>query len=79
MTKKRNSAKKKKINKWKITYGKFWGCKVSRSPRISPMDCPHQQQMLPSLLPTPHVVDGPPEFLSEGNEHVASWSEVKGR
>jgi len=74
--------KKKKFST-KLTSGKlftanFGGCKVSQSLHISRTDCPHRRQMLPSLLPTPHVVDRPLEFLSEGNKHIASWSKAEG-
>jgi len=31
------------------------------------------------LLPTPHIVGEPPEFLVADIEHVASWSEAEGR
>ena len=30
------------------------------------------------LLPTPHIVGEPPEFLVADIEHVASWSEAEG-
>jgi len=78
MTKRRNLAKKKQQFRQLLT-ANFGGCKVSQSPYISCTDCPHQQQTFPSVLPTPRVVDKPPEFLSEGNRHVASWSEADNR
>jgi len=42
------------------------------------MDFLHQQLTFPFLLPTPHIIDKPLEFLMAGIEHVASWSEVEG-
>ena len=50
-----------------------------RSPRTSHTDFPHQRLASPFLLPTPHVVDEPPEFLVASIECVAFWSEAEGQ
>jgi len=55
-------------------FGKY---KVFQSLHISHTDFSHQQLTSSFLLPTPHVIDGPLEFLSAGIEHVASWSEAE--
>ena len=39
----------------------------------------HQQLVLPFPWPPPDVVDEPPEFLAEDNEHAASWLEADNR
>jgi len=35
--------------------------------------------MFPFLLPTPHVIDKPPEFLVAGIEYVVFWLGVEGQ
>ena len=50
-----------------------------RSPHTSRTDFPHQQLVLPSPSPIPHVTDAPPEFLETNIRYVASWSEVEGQ
>ena len=56
----------------------FEKCTGFRSLYISHTDFLHQQLMFPFLLPTPHVIGEPPEFLVADIGHVASWSEAKG-
>jgi len=60
-----------------ILTANFGEYKVFQSPHISHMDFPHQQLMFPFLLPTPCVIDRPPESLSANIKHVASWSEAE--
>jgi len=55
----------------------FEECTGFRSLHISYTDFLHQQLMFPFLLPTPHVVGEPPEFLVAGIRYVASWSEAE--
>ena len=57
----------------------FEVCIRFRSPHTSRTDFPHQQLVLPSPSPIPHVVDAPPEFLEANIGYVASWSEVEGQ
>jgi len=56
----------------------FGEYKVFQSLHTSHMDFLHQQLTFSFLLPTPHIIDKPLEFLMAGIEHVASWSEVEG-
>ena len=56
----------------------FEVCIRFQSLRTSYTDFLHQQLTFPFLLPTPHVVGKPSEFLVVGIEHVAFWSQVEG-
>ena len=69
-------AKKGKFKQ--ILTANFGEYKVFRSPHTSHTDFLHQHLMFPFLLPTPHVVGEPLEFLVADIEHVASWSKVEG-
>jgi len=55
----------------------FGEYKVFQSLCTSHTDFFHQQLTSPFLLPTPCIIDGPPEFPWANNEHIASWSEAK--
>ena len=69
----------KEQNSSKRLMANFKEYRVFRSPRTSRTDFLHQQLVLPSPLPTPHVIDMPPEFLEANVGYIASWSEVEGR
>ena len=57
-------------------FGKY---KIFWSLCTSHMDFLHQQPTFLFLLPTPHVIDRPPEFPWASNGYVASWLEAKDR
>ena len=54
-------------------------CIRFQSPCTSHMDFLYRRLTFLFLLPTPHIVGEPPEFLVADIEHVASWSEAEGR
>ena len=62
-----------------ILMAKFEEYTRFRSLCTSHTDFLHQQLTSPFLLPTPHIIGKPLEFLVVGIEHVASWSEMEGR
>jgi len=62
-----------------ILTANFEVCIRFRSPHTSHTDFLHQRLKFPFLLPTPHAVSEPSEFLVAGIEHIASWSEAEGR
>ena len=62
-----------------ILMAKFEGYTRFRSPHTSHIDFLHQRLAFPFLLPTPHVVDKPPEFLVASIERVAPRSEAGGQ
>jgi len=42
------------------------------------MDFLHQHLTFPFLLPTPHVIGKPLEFLVAGIKRIAFWSKTEG-
>ena len=75
---KRNLTKEKRQFRRLLT-ANFEEYRVSQNPRIFRTDSLHQQLVLPFPWPPPDVVDEPPEFLAEDNEHTASWLEADNR
>jgi len=77
MTKRELSKERKQFRQ--LLMANFEVYRVFQSLRTFCTDILHQQLILPSPLPTSHVVDEPLEFFEANIEYVASWSEAEGR
>jgi len=53
--------------------------KVFQSPYTSYTNFFHQHLTFPFLLPTPHVVSKPPEFLVADIKYIVFWSRAEGQ